>query len=90
MSSCASMPCRATSGICRLGIDVGDIVAIDPQPEFLHNGYIVSRHLDNKAGVADDARRPQGAGRGRASAPRRHRTGCSRSRRRSASARPPR
>ncbi len=36
----------------RLGIEVGDIVAIDPQPEFLENGFIVSRHLDNKAGVA--------------------------------------
>ncbi len=36
----------------RLGIDVGDIVAIDPHPEFLDNGFIVSRHLDNKAGVA--------------------------------------
>ncbi|GKX36097.1 MAG: peptidase M42 [Rhizobiaceae bacterium MnEN-MB40S] len=36
----------------RLGIEIGDIVAIDPQPEFLDNGYIVSRHLDNKAGVA--------------------------------------
>ncbi|HZH05326.1 MAG TPA: osmoprotectant NAGGN system M42 family peptidase [Lautropia sp.] len=35
-----------------LGIDVGDIVSIDPQPEFLSNGFIVSRHLDNKAGVA--------------------------------------
>jgi len=36
----------------RLGIDVGDIVSIDPAPEFLENGFIVSRHLDNKAGVA--------------------------------------
>jgi len=36
----------------RLGIEVGDIVAIDPQPEFLDNGFIISRHLDNKAGVA--------------------------------------
>ncbi|MCV0367846.1 osmoprotectant NAGGN system M42 family peptidase [Filomicrobium sp.] len=36
----------------KLGIEVGDIIAIDPQPEFLENGYIVSRHLDNKAGVA--------------------------------------
>ena len=35
-----------------LGIDVGDMVAIDPQPEFLENGFVVSRHLDNKAGVA--------------------------------------
>jgi putative aminopeptidase FrvX len=38
--------------LARLGIEVGDIVAIDPQPEFLDNGFIVSRHLDNKAGVA--------------------------------------
>jgi peptidase M42 family hydrolase len=36
----------------RLGIDIGDIVAIDPQPEFLENGFIVSRHLDDKAGAA--------------------------------------
>lgn len=36
----------------RLGIEVGDIVAIDPQPEFLDSGFIISRHLDNKAGVA--------------------------------------
>jgi len=38
--------------LARLGINVGDYVAIDPQPEFLDNGFIVSRHLDNKAGVA--------------------------------------
>lgn len=36
----------------KLGIDIGDIVAIDPQPEFLENGFICSRHLDDKAGVA--------------------------------------
>jgi peptidase M42 family hydrolase len=36
----------------RLGIEVGDIIAIDPQPEFLDNGFICSRHLDDKAGVA--------------------------------------
>lgn len=36
----------------KLGIEVGDIVAIDPKPEFLDNGYICSRHLDDKAGVA--------------------------------------
>ena len=35
-----------------LGIDVGYIVAIDPQPEFLDSGFIVSRHLDDKAGAA--------------------------------------
>jgi peptidase M42 family hydrolase len=38
--------------LAELGLDVGDIVAIDPAPEFLDNGFIVSRHLDNKAGVA--------------------------------------
>ncbi len=38
--------------LVRHGIEVGDIVAIDPQPEFLDNGYIVSRHLDDQAGVA--------------------------------------
>lgn len=36
----------------KLGINVGDYVAIDAQPEFLDNGFIVTRHLDNKAGVA--------------------------------------
>ena len=35
-----------------LGIDVGDVIAIDPAPEFLENGFINSRHLDDKAGVA--------------------------------------
>ncbi len=43
---------RSTDDLHRLGIDIGDIVAIDPMPEFLENGFIVSRHLDNKAGVA--------------------------------------
>jgi peptidase M42 family hydrolase len=36
----------------RLGVEIGDMVAIDPQPEFLPNGFINSRHLDDKAGVA--------------------------------------
>lgn len=43
---------RSRGDLVKLGIDVGDIVAIDPQPEFLENGFIVSRHLDNKAGTA--------------------------------------
>ena len=43
---------RSAADVQRLGIDVGDIVAIDPAPEFLENGFIVSRHLDNKAGAA--------------------------------------
>lgn len=36
----------------KLGVDVGDIIAVDPQPEFTETGFIVSRHLDDKAGVA--------------------------------------
>ncbi|MEZ5866148.1 MAG: osmoprotectant NAGGN system M42 family peptidase [Geminicoccaceae bacterium] len=43
---------RQRRDLVRLGIDVGDIVAIDPGTEFLDNGFVVSRHLDNKAGVA--------------------------------------
>lgn len=43
---------RNHNDLVQLGIDIGDIVAIDPQPEFLENGFIVSRHLDDKAGVA--------------------------------------
>ncbi|HWT62950.1 MAG TPA: osmoprotectant NAGGN system M42 family peptidase [Ochrobactrum sp.] len=43
---------RNKEDLIELGIDVGDIVAIDPMPEFIDNGFIVSRHLDDKAGVA--------------------------------------
>lgn len=43
---------RTAEETARLGIDIGDIVAIDPQPEFMDSGFIVSRHLDDKAGVA--------------------------------------
>ena len=35
-----------------LGIQVGDFVAVDAQPEVTPAGFIVSRHLDGKAGVA--------------------------------------
>ena len=34
------------------GFSVGDFVAIDPVPEFTDSGFVSSRHLDNKAGVA--------------------------------------
>jgi len=43
---------RGLIGLQKLGIEVGDIISIDPQTEMLDNGYIVSRHLDDKAGVA--------------------------------------
>ncbi|MFP4144078.1 MAG: osmoprotectant NAGGN system M42 family peptidase [Phycisphaeraceae bacterium] len=35
-----------------LGLRVGDYVSVDPAPEVTDSGFIVSRHLDNKAGVA--------------------------------------
>lgn len=35
-----------------LGIRNGDYISFDPRSEFLPNGYIKSRHLDDKAGVA--------------------------------------
>lgn len=35
-----------------LRIQIGDFVAFDANPELLENGYVVSRHLDDKAGVA--------------------------------------
>ncbi|MEN8130969.1 MAG: osmoprotectant NAGGN system M42 family peptidase [Pseudomonadota bacterium] len=38
--------------LLRLGIHVGDFIAVDPQPDIMENGFIVSRHLDDKAGVA--------------------------------------
>jgi peptidase M42 family hydrolase len=38
--------------LMRLGVRVGDTVAVDPGTEFGPNGYITSRYLDDKAGVA--------------------------------------
>jgi hydrolase, peptidase M42 family len=43
---------RGLVGLQKLGIEIGDIIAIDPETEILDNGYIISRHLDDKAGVA--------------------------------------
>ncbi|MEW9838037.1 osmoprotectant NAGGN system M42 family peptidase, partial [Mesorhizobium marinum] len=40
------------AGTAALGVEIGDIVAIDPMPEFSDSGFINSRHLDDKAGVA--------------------------------------
>jgi peptidase M42 family hydrolase len=36
----------------QLGLRVGDYVAIEPNPEITPSGFINSRHLDDKAGVA--------------------------------------
>ncbi len=35
-----------------VGIHVGDIISVHPEPYFTDNGFICSRHLDDKAGVA--------------------------------------
>ncbi len=40
------------AGLEALGIQVGDHVAIDARPEITPAGYVVSRHLDDKAGIA--------------------------------------
>lgn len=45
-------PVDNLAGLKRLGIHPGDMLAVDPQPEFLDNGFWVSRFLDDKAGVA--------------------------------------
>lgn len=45
-------PVSSLQGLLDIGVNVGDIVAIDPAPELSSSGYIASRHLDDKAGVA--------------------------------------
>lgn len=44
--------CTCEADLRRLKINVGDFIAVDAQPEFLPNGFVNSRHLDDKAGVA--------------------------------------
>jgi peptidase M42 family hydrolase len=44
--------CHSRGELEKPGINVGDFVAIDPQPEITPAGFINSRHLDDKAGVA--------------------------------------
>ena len=45
-------PVESTDDLVALGFQIGDFVAWDPSPEFFDNGFVVSRHLDDKAGVA--------------------------------------
>lgn len=45
-------PVASAEEVQQHGIQVGDFVAFDPNPELLDNGFIVSRYLDNKGGVA--------------------------------------
>ncbi len=43
---------RTRDDALRQGLGVGDFVAFDPRVEITNTGYIRSRHLDDKAGVA--------------------------------------
>lgn len=43
--------CRSAQELANHGFHIGDFVAFDPMTEF-YNGFVNSRHLDNKAGVA--------------------------------------
>lgn len=43
--------CTSAQELTERGFNIGDFVAFDPCPE-IDNGFVVSRHLDNKAGVA--------------------------------------
>lgn len=45
-------PVLSQSDVEALGIAVGDFVSVDTGTEFTDNGFLVSRHLDDKVGVA--------------------------------------
>jgi peptidase M42 family hydrolase len=45
-------PVYDAAGLLALGIQVGDFVAIDAAPQITPLGYVKSRHLDDKAGLA--------------------------------------
>tara|TARA_R100000027_G_scaffold61554_5_gene52997 strand:- start:1065 stop:2270 length:1206 start_codon:yes stop_codon:yes gene_type:complete len=45
-------PIEGLEDLRRLGINIGDFVGVDAIAEFMPNGYINARHLDDKAGVA--------------------------------------
>ena len=44
--------CRTADDLVALGFEIGNFVALDASPEVTSNGFVVSRHLDGKAGVA--------------------------------------
>lgn len=45
-------PVESRQDLVDLGIQVGDFVALDAAPQITPNGYVKSRHLDDKAGIA--------------------------------------
>ncbi|CAA9314157.1 MAG: Deblocking aminopeptidase @ Cyanophycinase 2 [uncultured Frankineae bacterium] len=45
-------PVDDAAGLAALGLQVGDFVALDANPTVTSAGYVKSRHLDDKAGIA--------------------------------------
>ena len=45
-------PVHDEAGLLALGMNVGDFVALDASPQLTPAGFIKSRHLDDKAGIA--------------------------------------
>ncbi|WP_336923904.1 osmoprotectant NAGGN system M42 family peptidase [Aquipuribacter sp. SD81] len=45
-------PVYDVAGLMSLGVQVGDFVALDAGPQITPMGYVKSRHLDDKAGLA--------------------------------------
>ncbi|WP_394170464.1 M20/M25/M40 family metallo-hydrolase [Saccharospirillum alexandrii] len=52
LSARLDRPTSSREETLALGVQPGDIVSIDPAPEFDDSGYLISRFLDNKAGIA--------------------------------------
>ncbi len=44
--------CNTKNTLGKMGLHVGDYIAVNALPEISESGYINARHLDNKAGVA--------------------------------------
>lgn len=44
--------CSSVADLEERGFRIGNFIALDPQFEFTENGFVVSRHLDDKAGVS--------------------------------------
>ena len=45
-------PVGSAGDVRALGVEVGDFVALDAAPQITRGGYVKSRHLDDKAGLA--------------------------------------
>jgi peptidase M42 family hydrolase len=45
-------PVASAADVAALGVEVGDHVALDANPQITRGGYVKSRHLDDKAGLA--------------------------------------